>query len=96
MRLFFVLTHGVKLQKGVANQNITTAQGGGLLSFIKTILNLFGAIQLVYLLISFLNVADVYAHALWIQTNPIEEKGQQQTVTIIYAEPGQTPEKISD
>ena len=60
------------------------------------ILNYLERFSLFILLISFLNVVDVYAHALWIQTNPIEEKGQQQTVTIIYAEPGQTPEKISD
>ena len=35
VRRFFVLTHGVKLQKGVANKNITTAKGGGLPSFIQ-------------------------------------------------------------
>ncbi|RYF77158.1 MAG: DUF4198 domain-containing protein [Cytophagaceae bacterium] len=52
--------------------------------------------SLLILLISLLDVVDVYAHALWIQTNPIGKKGQKQTVTILYAEPGDTSEKISD
>lgn len=52
--------------------------------------------SLLILLISLLNFADVYAHALWIQTNPTGKKGQQQTVTVLYAEPGDSSEKISD
>jgi len=48
------------------------------------------------LLVSFLSSTDVWAHALWIQTNPIGKKGQQQTVSILYAEPGEPSEKISD
>ena len=52
--------------------------------------------SLLILLILLLTVADVYAHALWIETSPTGKKGQKQTVMIIYAEPGDTPEKISD
>lgn len=50
------------------------------------------------LLILFLlaTIIDVYAHALWIQTNSIGKTGQKQTVTILYAEPGETPEKVAD
>ncbi|GAB3716898.1 hypothetical protein GCM10027592_58610 [Spirosoma flavus] len=52
--------------------------------------------SLLILLTLLLNVADVYAHALWIQTNPIGKKGQKQTVTILYSEPGESSEKLSD
>ncbi|MVM33944.1 DUF4198 domain-containing protein [Spirosoma sp. HMF4905] len=52
--------------------------------------------SLLILLISLLNFTDVYAHALWIQTNSIGKKSQKQTVTILYAEPGETPEKVAD
>ncbi|RAJ90831.1 putative GH25 family protein [Larkinella arboricola] len=52
--------------------------------------------SLLTLLISLLNLANVYAHALWIQTNPIGKKGQKQTVTVLYAEPGEPSEKIGD
>lgn len=52
--------------------------------------------SLLILLISFLSVADVCAHALWIQTNPVGKKGQKQTVTVFYAEPGEPSEKIND
>lgn len=41
-------------------------------------------------------VVNAWGHALWIQTSPTGLKGKKQTVRIIYAEPGETPEKIND
>ena len=52
--------------------------------------------SLLILLITLLTFADVYAHALWIETSPMGKKGQKQTVTVLYAEPGETPEKVAD
>ncbi|GAB3981637.1 hypothetical protein GCM10028806_51650 [Spirosoma terrae] len=48
------------------------------------------------LLLSTLLLGNVYAHALWIETNPVGQKGRTQTVTIVYAEPDDKPEKIAD
>ena len=54
--------------------------------------------RLSFLILIFLvfNVIDVYAHALWLETNPTGKKGQKHTVSVLYAEPGDTPEKIQD
>lgn len=41
-------------------------------------------------------VANAFGHALWIQTNSTGQKGKKQTVRIVYAEPGDTPEKLGD
>lgn len=41
-------------------------------------------------------MANAYGHALWIQTNPAGQKGKAHTVRIVYAEPGETPEKLTD
>lgn len=43
-----------------------------------------------------LTVGNAFAHALWIQTAPVGKLGQKQTVKIIYAEPGDKPEKVAD
>lgn len=40
--------------------------------------------------------AQLFAHALWIQTAPKGKAGQKQSVKIIYAEPGDKPEKLAD
>ncbi|MBD2753022.1 DUF4198 domain-containing protein [Spirosoma validum] len=39
---------------------------------------------------------DIYAHALWLETNPTGKLGQKQTVRIVYSEPGDKPEKVAD
>lgn len=41
-------------------------------------------------------VLTSFAHALWIQTSATGQKGKPQTVKIVYAEPGETPEKVGD
>lgn len=43
-----------------------------------------------------LSAGNIFAHALWIQTAPVGKAGQKQSVKIIYAEPGETPEKLAD
>ena len=43
-----------------------------------------------------LSVGNALAHALWIQTASAGKVGQKQTVKIIYAEPGDKPEKVAD
>lgn len=48
------------------------------------------------LLLFTLLLGNVYAHALWIETNTVGQKGRTQTVTIVYAEPDDKPEKIAD
>ncbi|GAB3788733.1 hypothetical protein GCM10028818_55890 [Spirosoma horti] len=53
-------------------------------------------LRFIILIVFAFNVADVYAHALWIQTSPTGKKGQKQTVTVLYSEPGDPSEKISD
>lgn len=40
--------------------------------------------------------AQLLAHALWIQTAPKGKSGQKQSVKIIYAEPGDKPEKLGE
>jgi len=46
--------------------------------------------------LSFL-VFNIYAHALWIETNPTGKKGQQQAVKIFYGEYSEfSPEKVKD
>jgi protocatechuate 3,4-dioxygenase beta subunit len=37
-----------------------------------------------------------WAHALWIETASVGQKGQKQSIRIIYAEPGEAPEKLQD
>lgn len=46
--------------------------------------------------LALLNSTALFAHALWIQTAPVGKAGQKQTIRIIYAEPGETPEKIKE
>lgn len=41
-------------------------------------------------------MANAWGHALWIETSSTGQKGQKQTVRIVYSEPGDTPEKIAD
>lgn len=40
--------------------------------------------------------AQLFAHALWIQTAPKGKAGQKQAVKIIYAESGDKPEKLGE
>lgn len=40
--------------------------------------------------------AQLFAHALWIQTASKGKTGQKQTVKIVYSEPGEKPEKLAD
>lgn len=42
------------------------------------------------------SVLTSFAHTLWIQTSATGQKGKPQTVKIVYAEPGETPEKVGD
>ena len=37
-----------------------------------------------------------WAHALWIETNPVGQKGQKHSIRVSYAEPGETSEKLQD
>ncbi|GAB3994165.1 hypothetical protein GCM10028807_31280 [Spirosoma daeguense] len=53
-------------------------------------------LSILTILLSTLFLGNVYAHALWIETNPVGQKGQKQTVTILYAEPDENPEKVAD
>lgn len=39
---------------------------------------------------------QAFSHALWIKTAPAGKTGQAQTVTVIYSEPDDSPEKIAD
>lgn len=41
-------------------------------------------------------IVNAWGHALWIETNSTGQKGKKQTVRIVYAEPGDTPEKLAD
>ncbi|MBD2703922.1 DUF4198 domain-containing protein [Spirosoma sp. BT702] len=47
-------------------------------------------------LLSILSVVNTFGHALWIETNSTGQKGQKQTVKIIYSEPDEAPEKVGD
>lgn len=47
------------------------------------------------LLLTFLMI-NAWGHALWITTSSTGQKGTKQTVKIVYAEPGETPEKVGD
>jgi hypothetical protein len=44
----------------------------------------------------FLSVSNLYAHALWIETNTAGRVGQKQSVKIVYSEPDDKPEKLAD
>ncbi len=52
----------------------------------------------IYLLIFSLlvTVTGALAHALWIKTDAVGKKGQEQLVTVLYAEPDEDPEKLAD
>lgn len=41
-------------------------------------------------------ISNLHAHALWIQTSPTGATGKEQQVKIIYSEPDQKPEKLSE
>lgn len=41
-------------------------------------------------------MSNVWAHALWIKTDATGKKGQNQLVTVLYAEPDESPEKLED
>lgn len=43
-----------------------------------------------------INAANLLAHALWIQTAPVGKAGQKQTIKILYSEPNEKPEKVSE
>ncbi|WP_082214727.1 DUF4198 domain-containing protein [Dyadobacter psychrophilus] len=43
-----------------------------------------------------LSVSNLFAHALWIETNTTGKAGQKQAVKIVYAEPDEKPEKLAD
>ncbi len=40
-------------------------------------------------------ITHAFGHALWIETNPTGQKGKPHAVRIVYAEPGETPEKTA-
>jgi hypothetical protein len=42
------------------------------------------------------SAANLFAHALWIETNTTGKAGQKQTIKIVYAEPDEKPEKLAD
>ena len=42
------------------------------------------------------SAANLFAHALWIETSTTGKAGQKQTVKIIYSEPDDKPEKLAD
>ncbi|KAA0991375.1 DUF4198 domain-containing protein [Dyadobacter aurulentus] len=51
---------------------------------------------LLFALLITAGTTQLFAHALWIQTAPTGKAGQKQSVKIIYAEPGDKPEKLSE
>ena len=44
----------------------------------------------------FLSISNLFGHALWIETNTNGKTGQKQTIKIVYSEPVDKPEKLSD
>ncbi|MCE7072960.1 DUF4198 domain-containing protein [Dyadobacter sp. CY327] len=42
------------------------------------------------------SAANLFAHALWIETSTTGKAGQKQSVKIVYAEPDDKPEKLAD
>ena len=43
-----------------------------------------------------LSITNLFAHALWIETNATGKAGQKQTIKIVYSEPDENPEKLAD
>jgi uncharacterized GH25 family protein len=56
---------------------------------------MFKKLVLIAILVIF-NVANLLAHALWLQTASTGKAGQKQSVKIIYSEPNEKPEKLAD